>query len=345
MKIGILTFHHGHNYGGFWQTYSFFCYLRQQYPDASVINYVNPKHLLKKTAMTLCSKNPFLIPANIKKALVFHKAHKNYDMTPLTFTSSGISHEGFDVVVLGSDEVWNFRNPMFGFDPTYFGYGIDAKKIISYAASFGALKGTEEPPAIVEDCLRKLDHISVRDKNTQEAVAKVVGRDVPILADPVFLHEQKADENVSEPNGYILIYSLKLPAETVEEIIAFAKIMNRKLVALVYPKRWCDVNVGVVDVFEWLSYFKNADVVITSMFHGAMFCVKYNKQFSFIMNDYRRFKVDYVFDFLSLNDRVWPNAGGFSQIFSKAIDYDYVNQKTASMANESKRYLQESIND
>ncbi len=345
MKIGILTFHHGYNYGGFMQTYSLFCYLQQQYSKVSIINYINPRHFLKKNAMMFLNRNPISTITNIRKAMIFHSAHKKYNMTPLAFTPSGFSRENFDVVILGSDEIWNFQNPMFGFDPTYFGYRVKAKKIISYAASFGAQPHTKKLPETAIECLRKLNYISVRDKNTQKGLSRTIGQAPEILIDPVFLYEHQILTKYPKLNKYILIYSPKLDKDKIEEIIRLAKAKNKKLVALTYPKSWCDINVNFPDMGEWLGYFKNADIVITSMFHGAMFCIKYNKQFSFVLNDYRKFKIDYLFDFLTLNNRVYPQAGFFEQIFSNVIDYHCINHKISSMVTESKSYLQKSIND
>ena len=45
----------------------------------------------------------------------------------------------YDIVVIGSDEVFNCaQKTWFGFSPQLYGEGLNADKVISYAASFGA---------------------------------------------------------------------------------------------------------------------------------------------------------------------------------------------------------------
>src|SRR5690606_31913419 len=46
--------------------------------------------------------------------------------------------EAFDIVVVGSDEVWNLAHPWYGRYPLFFGDGIRPARLVSYAASFGS---------------------------------------------------------------------------------------------------------------------------------------------------------------------------------------------------------------
>ena len=43
----------------------------------------------------------------------------------------------YDAIVVGSDEVWNFRHPWYGSKPIFFGDGLNADRLVSYGASFG----------------------------------------------------------------------------------------------------------------------------------------------------------------------------------------------------------------
>ena len=44
--------------------------------------------------------------------------------------------------MVGSDEVWNFRHPWYGSKPIFFGDGLNADRLVSYAASFGKFNET-----------------------------------------------------------------------------------------------------------------------------------------------------------------------------------------------------------
>ena len=39
----------------------------------------------------------------------------------------------YDAIVVGSDEVWNFRHPWYGSKPIFFGDGLKADRLVSYA--------------------------------------------------------------------------------------------------------------------------------------------------------------------------------------------------------------------
>ena len=45
--------------------------------------------------------------------------------------------ESYDLVVVGSDEVWNLHHPWYGGCSLFYGDGINARRLVSYAASFG----------------------------------------------------------------------------------------------------------------------------------------------------------------------------------------------------------------
>lgn len=61
------------------------------------------------------------------------------EFLPYLGIKQGESKEHYDVVVIGSDEVFNCaQKTWFGFSKQLFGYGLNADKVITYAASFGA---------------------------------------------------------------------------------------------------------------------------------------------------------------------------------------------------------------
>lgn len=82
----------------------------------------------------------------------------------------------YDAVIIGSDEVFNCtqEDASWGTSMALFGEGIESRKIISYAASFGY---TTENRIIqyglytrIKDNLQKFHAISVRDENSVQIV-------------------------------------------------------------------------------------------------------------------------------------------------------------------------------
>ena len=91
--------------------------------------------------------------------------------------------------IYGSDEVWNFDNPFFGFDPFFFGRSNKNFKT-SYAASFGNISVSNLNYNIlneIENLLKSFKFISVRDFNSQNFLKNKFNISSEIVLDPIFL--------------------------------------------------------------------------------------------------------------------------------------------------------------
>lgn len=125
----------------------------------------------------------------------------------------GINTKHYDVVVIGSDEVFNCtQKTWFGFSSQLFGKGLNASRIITYAASFGAttidklqLVGKKE---IVSSLLHDLDAISVRDENSMKVIEELTGRTPWLHVDPVLMfdYNQFIPDKFNR-NEYIIVYT------------------------------------------------------------------------------------------------------------------------------------------
>lgn len=85
-------------------------------------------------------------------------------------------------------------------------------------------------------------------------------------------------------------------------------------------------------------------MVITTMFHGTVFSIKYNKEFCVILESYRVNKIkDMLFE-LKLDNRILnDNDKDFDKVFLKKIDYEFVNKKIEDMVIESRNYIAEAL--
>ncbi len=345
MKIGILTFHHGYNYGGFLQVFSLLKYLEALGNDVEIINYINPVHKKKKFKMTYLNKNVFSIPSNIKKKNIFDYFH---DKLLKTIEVNDIDNlnESFDLVILGSDEIWNYNNPMFGKDLTYFGKGIKTKKIISYAASFGTRTLDDDMDSDIIKSLTDLDFISVRDDNSFDIIKSYLNIEPLVLADPTFLIDQK--EFIVNPHlgyKYLLFYGLGVDDKIIRQIKKYSFKNNLKIVSVGYRNNWCDENIIDINPFEWSGYIKNANKVVTSMFHGLVYSLIHQKDFVFIMNEYRKNKVDYIIKYLEISDQVLDSKkqNDISYYLDQSINYSKINSKLQLLINQSKDFLKKAL--
>ena len=349
MKVGILTFHDGYNHGGFLQVYCLQETLKSLGVDVEIINYRSNNHRWKEYKIILLSglrrsfgwhiiKTKIL---NISKILKFRNHIAN--LLNITHFSNDISKItgklDFDVVILGSDEIWNFQNPIVGLEPAYFGKGIKAKRIVSYAPSFGQVSLNDDIPEQIIDCLKSLSDISVRDENSTEILRKI-GLDAERVLDPTFLHRIYLPDILCSVSDYILIYLNGEPKlDEIEELKLYAKHNSKKLVALSYGKKWCDHSFVNVDIFEWLNLFKNANSIVTNTFHGTIYSILEKKSFCVIDSKAKSNKIDSLLESLDLLNHKNNEYEDIQTILRRKIDYSSVGQLIDEQRERSLRYL------
>ncbi len=147
MKIGILSMQEVKNYGSFLQAYSLKSNIEALGHTVEFINIIPGEqlgeykqerfHKLKLLADRLCGWD------FVKRAQTIYQFQTRFKKE--FFPELGVKQtktEGhFDTVVIGSDEVFNCaQKTWFGFSPQLFGEGLDADKVITYAACFELLQ-------------------------------------------------------------------------------------------------------------------------------------------------------------------------------------------------------------
>ena len=141
--MGVLTFHKCINYGSYWQARCLAEGLRARGHDAELLDH---DCRCVRRAEAHCALQPKLPRANAApraSALMRAKTRRFVDaIAHLPLSRRFSLHEPetageYDAIVVGSDEVWNFRHPWYGSKPIFFGDGLKAERLVSYAASFG----------------------------------------------------------------------------------------------------------------------------------------------------------------------------------------------------------------
>jgi hypothetical protein len=243
---------------------------------------------------------------------------------------------------VGSDRVWDYKI-LFGLDPIYFGEFINSGKLISYACSFGGINSSEDLPRIVIQGLEKFSKLSVRDGNSFNIIKRNIGKEPNIALDPIFLYDYKKEQRTCPYKRYILVYAYSFSAEQIDQIRNFASAKKLKIIAVGYNQSWCDKNIIAIGPFEWLDYFRNASYVITSTFHGAMFSIKYRKNFILLNNVHINNKVLTPLDMMGLTARILPEKGRIKEILDCDIDYNTISKDISRLVLESKKYLENAI--
>lgn len=348
MKIGIVTVHDSNNYGSFLQAYAlqrvfqdmghevyFAVTRRKEFVKGTYIPAISVKKLIGHPIQTLKNRQ-----SGILKWKAFLEDQKVFSEI------SGEELDQMDLVVLGSDEIWNvqvrsFQNPIF--------YGRGQRKAVAYGVSVGraAYEDITKYPELVQD-IRQIRSIMVRDSRTQRIVEKICGFMPETVCDPTFLVPRTIFKSTEKRSGnisgsYLLIYSYTISRELRDKIQEFARANGLKTVSACFYYRWADYNI-MCGPLEFCRIIEEADYVITTTFHGTIFSVLNEKQFVSLPAS---IKTNDLLVRLGMEERLIESSTDLSTIQEllqkRMIDYGKVNCRISEMREKSLALLKKSM--
>jgi hypothetical protein len=295
-KIGVLTFHNCINYGSYWQARCLVEGLRRQGHDAELLDHESPS---VRRAEVRCAFQPKL-PERTSRAEMRQYASKTRKFVdairrlPLS-RRFGLDDpdamDRYDAIVVGSDEVWNFRHPWYGSKPLFFGDGVKADRLVSYAASFGNHSAWS---GIDPEWARKLDRfsaISVRDHNSWHLVHGSTGREPEIVLDPVLQFADVAEQDPADIGSYALVYGHGFPPFLQAAVRRWSERTGIRLLSVGYTNAWADEQQAGAGPLEFARLMSGAEAVITNFFHGCVFALLNGKPWATAPSDYRSIKI------------------------------------------------------
>ncbi len=310
MRIGILTFHASINYGSYWQARCLTEGLRARGHDAVLLDHqscaIRSAELRSAFRPALPDRTPrHEQPALGRKVRAFAEAVAHLPLSPGFPLDQPEAADDYDAIVVGSDEVWNFSHPWYGFRPIFFGDGLRADRVVAYAASFGnheAGRGVEHDWA---EKLRRFDAISVRDENSRALVADALGREAAMALDPCLQFPAALPSPTATSRWpYAVLYGHGLPEWFALAMRRWAECEGLRLVSAGYPSAHAHENAAGAGPLEFARLIGNARAVATSFFHGAVFALHYGKPFVAAPSPYRRIKLEGLCAALGCNERL-----------------------------------------
>ena len=288
----------------------------------------------------------------LKRFYYIFKYQKRFtkEFLPNLGVEQGTNDRHYDVVVIGSDEVFNCtQKTWFGFSRQLFGAGLNTEKVITYAASFGSttIERLKQMGLFdeISSLLKKIQKISVRDKNSFDVVCFLTGIKPELNVDPVlifdytqYMPEQRISEN------FLLVYTYPERMNDKDLILAVRKFANKrglKIISIGHYFSWVD-NVVTPTPFEVLAYFRDANYIVTDTFHGSVMSIKYNKLFCTIVRDMNSNKLNFLLSQFGLKNRI-VNAANLSSVLSQSIDYSTINEIIKRETISSLNYLKENL--
>jgi hypothetical protein len=311
MRVGIVTLHEAINHGAFMQVWSLFEAIRRQGLQVEVVDYVPPVMAIKKWMYPLRAEQPAAY-RDVCQALRRAQA-EHLSLSKRCYTGKAVSRMGYDLLVFGSDEIWSLHNPALqfvrhqglGYDPVFFGAGVEAGRKIAYAGSFGSTRLDEVLPQVALYGLQSLDRVTVRDQNSAGIISKAVRLSPPIVPDPTFLLDPPEVDAPEESIGQVLVYATNVPTALRAEVQGFASRRGLRTVSLVYPHAWCDDSLTSLSPFEWYAAFKHARCVVTHMFHGCIMSIKTGTPYCWIPDPFRLNKFSEIRQRFNMDHRQW----------------------------------------
>lgn len=260
--------------------------------------------------------------------------------------------EYVDTLVIGSDEVFNCMQagPNVGFCRQLLGEGNNCGSTISYAGSFGHTTLSDLKRFNASDDVRKcfdcFDAISVRDENSRSILEALGLSDIHNHLDPVLVSgvERMDWSSVSASSHYALVYGYgnRFTKAEGEAIRAVARKRGVELFAVYGHQAFCDKNIDC-GPDEILSYFKDADFVVTDTFHGTIFSIITHTPFAVVKREQNTNKLTDLLNRLSLNDRLAPSHEEIANVLARDLHFDETDAIRTAARKSSLSYLRDNI--
>lgn len=367
MKIDLITLHNVKNYGSALQTYATQEIFKNLEHEVEVINYyrkdliekdlvknrLNSSKIFSKNFITKLVGKMFLTSSVRKQCKVFNDfLNSKVKLTKPYYSYDDLKNDvpEADIYCTGSDQVWNsdWNN---GIEKAFFLEFVDNKPKISYASSFGKEKLDIDEIEITKNMLKKYKSISVRENSAVKIIKDLGIENVEHVLDPTLLLNKnewgKLVVDIKHKNKYILVYQLNTYNPEFDRYVKklskikklpLIRISNNGYQVLKYGK-----FVNCPTVQEFVSYFYNAEYIVTDSFHGTGFSINFNKKFVSIFPKKFSTRLQSILDLTGLSNRKVQDFDNFS-IIDENINYKKVNSILDNERNKSINYLKNAIN-
>ncbi len=330
-KVGIVTYHRSPSYGACLQAYASQNFFQELNCDAEIIDYLNSYEQRIKKVFFSADGTFKSMMKNAVKSIVFRRNillkkaysdfYKNYNITKTTYRSpTEMNDLEYDVLVVGSDQVWN-PNISNGIDPVFLLEFGKARKRISLSSSFGSycLHYTEKEK--IKKAISLFSDVSVRENFAREQLNKLGISNIKVLNDPPLLVNPSVWKKLAKSvpdNKFIFTYFVSGSfCDFESDVMKISKQYNLPVYNLQSSGyKWHGVDKTLVGVTpeHFLGYIQNAELVITDSFHGTVFSNLFHKQYIIINNKSNPVRINELLNKLSLNERIYHNSSDFNAI-------------------------------
>ena len=302
MKIALITIYQVPNYGSVLQTFASQKILESIGHDCKVIRYQFPNKwhysqgIPRPNLFRLILKKLGL-KAQHRKEIKLQLFRKNFFNFTETFSDFNklikFQWENYNAFIVGSDQVWNPRF-MKGDGAFLLSFVPQEKKRYSIASSFAQNHLQSKYIEFYKNEISRFDAISVRETNGVNIINNQLGinKNIFVCLDPTLLLNSQEWLNIiprskiKKKRPYILFYMWTYAFEPRPYIFEVLNYFKKRLniydiIAIEgYTKAKNCMNIkmknaGDSSIPQFIDLFANADLVITSSFHGTAFALNF----------------------------------------------------------------------
>ena len=372
MKIAIITQPLSLNYGGILQAHALQHYLQSLGHDVqivahqgnetpqyrtylSVIKRIFLKYILRKNIISIY---PYGIDK--KRKMVFEQnilpfIHHNIQRTNTVHDFRKLNSVGFEVCVVGSDQVWRPLYNKYHLNEMFLTFVKDTKvKRIAYAASFGVSdwEFDYKQTQMAKSALAKFDAVSVRESSAVKMCKQHLNATAQHVIDPTLLlpkeHyieliNQEKEKSPGSLFTYIFTHSIE-KEKIIKEVATTLDLIPFDIhTDAMYSEAYC-AHIPI-SVSGWLKAFHEAEFVITDSFHGVVFSILFNKPFFVIPHEERgAARFDSLLQLFGLEERlINKKSTTFADKIKRPIDWENINKILQQERERSTLFLTQAL--
>lgn len=367
--VGIITYHAADNYGSVLQVYALSNYLSEEFNvNCDIINYSSElqrkmyslyfdnksiKAILKNIYIFLVLKSKKV--AKIHNFSEFRKKYlKMYPSEP-TSNIEKLDLNRYDLIVCGSDQIWNVR--IDDYSPIYILKGIEGSQKLSYAASMGGvdLNLTKSESFEIYENLKSFSGISVRENIAKKMLSECLLDNVRTDIDPTFLLTEDQWKRIMGSRiiegEYIFFYSVHYDEKSVKIAEWYGDKLNLPVIYLNTSWKSYFIKEGRLKcaktsrVEDFLSLVYYAKAVLSGSFHGTAFSLIFNKPFYRIQRNKNNFavvddRIRSLFDILEIQGRE-ISTDNYKEKIDMLFDMEYqtINENICIAQKKTREYF------
>ncbi|MDE7300360.1 MAG: polysaccharide pyruvyl transferase family protein [Lachnospiraceae bacterium] len=372
MKIGIMTINSAYNYGCVLQAWSLQRFLEKEGHEAAIINYRIPeidnvyrlfqsRERFKNTALNTCYNGARRLKFRLTQGPRIRKAQKFEHFINEVMNTTKVygsfrqlqeerAGEEYDVLVTGSDQVWNGTITK-GMKPAYFlAFDTSGKKKLAYAASIGKTELMNAERDFFRRHLREYSSIGVREQSAKQLLSPLTDRPVTVVLDPTLLLSREDFDGLKQPSRYrkpyIFVHVIGKDARLIKIVAQVSEQTGLPVVQNRMKKQFTNELGRFADAGpeEFLGLVEGAELVITNSFHATVFSIVYER--NFITIPHRRYpeRMENLLCEAGLENHLIASTEELPESVSELLpDYAAVKKRLAVRQEESRAYLREAL--